>query len=56
MILSYHVASESEITPCIKIEQIFGKGHDVHSNVAYIITNNHFFKQKMGFQSNLNVT
>ena len=36
-ILSYHVASVSEITPCIKIEQISGKGHDVHDNVAYII-------------------
>ena len=40
-ILSYDVASGSEITPCNKSSsglQIFGKRYNVHDNAAYIMT------------------
>ena len=43
-ILSYDLASGSEITPCIKIDKplvvyrFFGKHYDVHNNAAYIMT------------------
>ena len=40
-ILSYDVASGSEITPCNKTTSglsIYGKCYDVHNNVAYIMT------------------
>ena len=40
--LSYDVASESEITPCNKIDKPLVvyrfTGYDVHTNVAYIMT------------------
>ena len=42
MILSYDVASGSELTLCNKIDssglQIYEKRYDVHINVAYIMT------------------
>ena len=43
-VLSYDVASGSEITPCNIIDKplvffsIYGKRFDVHNNVAYIMT------------------
>ena len=53
-ILSYDVASWSEITPCYKIDKyvikcgllIYGKRYDFHNNVGYITKVYRFLRQK----------
>ena len=59
--LSYNVTSGSEITPCNKMDKplvvyrFYGKGYDVHINVAYIKWQIITFYGRIRFQINLNV-